>query len=403
MKRLPALSLILLVLLLIPSFQNLSTVHGETEDVNYFIRSTVTYANPSGNTNFWNFTEDDRTISLFMNNTWQTVELVNSTFPMETKKDEDGNSVAVLQFTNSTLERGKNVSFTVWYHIVSKPRTIPNISEDKSGNLTDIPSDLRSGYTQKEGSWQTSNSTLQELAHNLTKNESRVLSIIKNFVAWINENITYPRSRHEVPFYPNQTYAQGEGDCDDKAILLITLCRIVRIPSYLQIGCIYLPDPEHKLVNETFWDEHVSLVERRIGWHGWAVVYVPPWGWLPVDLTYVRNNRDDPLSSVKSGAVTGQDTIQYMNVTHTDYVASSLEYRKFLTENRFNIYEEDEMMEEAVNQKLPTVTVEPWLPMVFLALMVFLVATSVLLYRRWIRENFRKGTDSSSAKYLLSF
>jgi transglutaminase-like putative cysteine protease len=388
MKRLPTISLILIALLLIPSFQNLPTVRGETEDVNYFIRSTVTYVNPSGNTNVWNFSEDDRTISLFMNNTWQTVELVNSTFPMEPKKDDDGNAVAVLQFPNSTLTHGKNVSFTVWYHIVSKPRTIPNISENKSGNLTDIPSDLISGYTQKEGSWQANNLVLQELAHNLTKNEVRVLSIIKNFVAWMHENIVYPSSQHEVPFYPNQTYAQREGDCDDQAILLITLCRIVGIPSYLQIGSIYMPN---HFDNASSWDGHVSLIERNIGWHGWAIVYVPPWGWLPVDLTYVLNNPNDPLSSIKSGAVTEQDTIQYMNVTHTDYVASSLEYRKFLTENGFNIYEEDEMILE-VNQKPSTVTVKPWLPLVFLALMVVLVATSVLLYRRWVRENIRKGT-----------
>jgi len=156
------------------------------------------------------------------------------------------------------------------------------------------------------------------------------------------------------------------------------LCRIVRIPSYLQVGCIYLP--KEPFNNFSFWDEHVSIIERRIGWHGWAVVYVPPWGWLPVDLTYVPGGLGDPLNAINHGAVTSQDTIQYMNVTRTDYVASSLEDRKFLTENGFYVYVEDEMILE-VNQ--------PWLPLfplVFLALMVVLVATSVLIYRRWVKE-----------------
>jgi len=389
MKRLPALSLILLALLLIPSFQNLSTVHGETEDENYFIRSTVTYANPSGNTNVWNFSEDDRTISLFMNNTWQTVELVNSTFPMETKKDEDGNSVAVLQFPNLTLIPGKNVNFTVWYHIVSKPRTISDISENESGNLTNIPSNIVDEYTREEGPWQTSNPTLKTLALFIKGSETKVLTIIKNFIDWMKDpqHMKYPSSqtRHENPYYPNETYARKEGDCDDQAMLLITLCRIVKIPSYLQVGSIYLPD---HFDNASFWDGRVSLVERRIGWHGWAVVYVPPWGWLPVDLTYVRENSADPLSSIRSGAVTGQDTIQFMNVTHTDYVASSLESRSFLTDNGFNVYMEDEMILE-----VETVTVEPWLPLVFMALMVILIATSFLIYRRWIRENIRKSNS----------
>jgi len=385
MKRLLT-SLILLALLLISSFQNLSTVRGETEDKNYFIKSTVTYANPSVNTNVWNFTEDDRTISLFMNNTWQTVELVNSTFSFEkTKNDDDGNPIAVLRFLKPVLSPGKNVSFTVWYYIVSKPRTIPDINEDESGNLTGIPDDLKSQYTPKEGPWQTNNAALQELAHNLTKNEVRVLSVITKFVAWINVHIDYPKGRHENPYYPSETYTRLEGDCDDQAMLLITLCRIVGIPSYLQVGSIYLP--KQPFDNASFWDGRVSIIERRIGWHGWAVVYVPPWGWLPVDLTYVRENPDDPLSSIRSGAVTGQDTIQYMNVTHTDYVASSLEARAFLTGNGFNVYVEDEMILE-VNQ--------PWLPLfplVFLALMVVLVATSLLLYRRWVKESIKKSNS----------
>jgi len=388
MKRFSAISLILLTLLLIPSFQNLSTVRCETEDVDYFIRSTVSYTNPSGNTDIWDFTEEDRTISLFMNNTWQTVGLLNSTFYVEeTKNDDDGNPIAVLQFPKPVLNSGENVSFTVWYHIVSKPRTMPSITEDESSKLVDIPSPLVLEYTHEEGPWQTSNPTMQGLALSLKGSETKVLTIVKNFVEWIRKNISYPEGRHENPYYPNQTYALREGDCDDQAILLITFCRIVGIPSFLQIGSIYQPN---HFDSDLFWDDHVSIVEHRIVWHGWAVVYVPPWGWLPVDLTYVRNNSANPLSSVRSGAVTGQDTIQYMNVTHTDYVASSLEARAFLTENGFNVYIEDEMIEE-----VSTVTLEPWLPLVFFGVMVFLVATSFLIYRRWTRENIKRGTGSS--------
>jgi hypothetical protein len=395
MKRLPTICLILLELLLIPSFQSLSTVRGETEDVNYFIKSTVTYTNPSGNTNVWSFSEDDRTINLFMNNNWQTVELVNSTFTVEEpKNDDDGNSVAVLQFPKLMLSQGENVSFTVWYHIISKPRTMPNIIESESRDLTNIPLPLVDEYTREEGPWQTNDPTLQGLASTLKGSQINVLTIIKNFIMWIKINIKYPspQAPHENPYYPNQTYAQREGDCDDQAILLITLCRIVGIPSYLQIGSIYRPN---QLDNSTFWDGRVSIVERQIAWHGWAVVYIPPWGWLPVDLTYVPEGFGDPLNAIKYGAVTGQDTIQYMNVTHTDYVASSLEDRKFLTENGFDVYEEDEMILEGGNQKLPlTITVDPWVPLVFIVLIVFFVVTPLIFFRQWTREDVRRGTDS---------
>jgi len=393
MKRLRVIFLILIVLLSVLSFTNLSIVQSETGNVSYFLKSTVRYSNPNQN-RVWNFTEreDDRTVSLFMNNSWQTVELMNSTFSIEAiKNDDDGNPIAVLRFPESVLNPGENVSFTVWYHIVSKPRIMPSITEDESRNLADIPQPLVLEYTRAEEPWQTSNQTLQELALSLKGSETKVLTIIKNFVVWIKENISYPNGLHENPYYPNQTYASSEGDCDDQAVLLITLCRIVGIPSYLQVGSIYLPN---HFYNDSYWDGHASIVERRVAWHGWAVVNIPPWGWLPVDLTYVPEGFSDPLNAVKHGAVTKQDTIQCMNVTHTDYVASSLKARAFLTENGFNVFMEDEMTLEA-DQKLPTVTVEPWLALVFMALMIF-VATSFLIYRRRIRGDVRRGTDSEN-------
>jgi transglutaminase-like putative cysteine protease len=283
MKKLCTALLVLIVFSTTLSFPHISVVRGEAEDKSYLLKSTVKYSNPSSSC-VWDFTEqeEDRTISLFMNNNWQTVELVNSTFSVERKDyDEDGNAVAVLQFPNSELSPGSNLSYTVWYNITAKPRAIPNISEDNSSDLDDIPSSLVSAYTHEEGPWQTSNPTLRQLAISLKGSETKVLTIVKNFVAWIEEHVSYPKTHHENPYYPIETYTRREGDCDDQAMLLITLCRILGIPSYLQIGCIYLPKKD--LDEVAFWDDHVFLVQKRIGWHGWAIVYVPPWGWLPVD------------------------------------------------------------------------------------------------------------------------
>jgi len=387
----------LVVLLSALSFPNLSVVQGETKNVGYFLKSTVRYSNPGAN-RVWNLTdrEEDRTISLFMNNTWQTVELLNSTLSVEKRKnDEDGNPIAVLRFPQPVLNSGENVSFTIWYHIVSKPRTMPNITENESRSLTDIPSNLVVEYTREEEPWQTNNQELRDLAFDLKGSETKVLTIIKNFVVWIKEHIQYPspQARHENPYYPNQTYALSEGDCDDQAILLITMSRIVGIPSYLQIGSIYRPN---HFDNASFWDGHVSIVERRIGWHGWAFVYIPPWGWLPVDLTYVRDNPSDPLSSVRSGAVTGQDTIQYMNVTRVDYVASSLEARAFLTDNGFKISVEDEMTLD-LGSSSQTIGVDPWIPVVFTALAaVFVVVASFTISRFWKKRTVNDAAEKRS-------
>lgn len=318
-------------------------MEGETQDVGYTIKMRVTYSNPVNGTRIWNLTEEDRTIGLFMNNTWQTAYLINHTYPLETmKNDEDGNPIAVLRFPKLRLNPGENVSYTVAHRFLSKPRSIPEITEEKSETLDEIPEDLREKYGREEGPWLVNDPELRELAYSIVKNETRVLTIVKKFVAWINRNINY--TVHEVPMYPNETYAERRGDCDDKAVLFITLCRIYGIPAYMQVGCIYVPT--RRRTSETYWEGHVTSVLKRIGWHGWAMAYVPPWGWLPVDLTYVKDGLDDPLNAIKAGAITLQETIQYLNITQTDYVASSREVREFITDNDFYVYMEDEMVLE---------------------------------------------------------
>ncbi|NIW09248.1 MAG: hypothetical protein GWN33_01035, partial [Gammaproteobacteria bacterium] len=98
-----------LLLLSTLTFQNLTVVRSitEEEETEYYVKSTVTYSNKGDKV--WNFTEreEDRTIGLFMNNSWQTVYLVNSTLSIETREnDTDGNQVAVLQFPEMLLNQG---------------------------------------------------------------------------------------------------------------------------------------------------------------------------------------------------------------------------------------------------------------------------------------------------------
>ncbi len=370
---------ILIVLLATMACQGFMIVKGETQDIGFTIRMTVTYSNPSNGTRVWNFTEEDRTISLFMNNTWQTVYLISHSYPLETmKNDEDGNPIVALLFPKSELKPGENMSYTVAYYVVSKHRQLPSIVEEKSETIEDIPTSLSEIYCREEGPWLVYNPVLQELAYNIAKNETRVLTVIKKFVAWINQNITY--AVHEVPMYPNETYVERSGDCDDKAVLFATLCRIYGIPAYVQIGCIYLPKRMPPL-SETSWEGHVTNVLKQIGWHGWAITYVPPWGWLPVDLTYVIGGLGDPLNAIKSGAVTFQETIQYMNVTRTDYVASSRGAREFLKNNDFYVYMEDEMIQDPSQRSLWEEILDKWLQWILIA-MVAVAFGGALIYIR---------------------
>lgn len=341
--RVLCISILLLFSLL---FQNPTTAEDkvENEEKEYYIKSTVTFSNKG--TKVLNFTEREeyRAISLFMNNSWQTVYLVNSTYPIETvKSNEDGNLIAVLQFPKMLLFPGQNISYTVTYRIVSKPRTIDDINETVAGSLNEIPKAMKEKYLTSEGPWLLDNAELQSLAYNITGNESNVLTITKNFVDWITKNIEYAQV-HETPLYPNETLSERKGDCDDQAILLTALLRIRGIPAFVQIGALYTPSRVNS--SSKYWDGHLIITQKRIGWHGWTMVYIPPWGWLPVDLTFILGGMEEkPLNAIKKAAITYQGTIQYMNISRADYIATSRNMMLFLQTNSFYVYQIEEMIE----------------------------------------------------------
>ena len=314
----------------------------QAQDMGFVIKSSFTYFNKGTKT--WSFTEDDRAIGLFMNTTWQTVYLVNYSHAVEgVEADEDGNLMAILEFNKTRLNFGEKINYTVTYRIISKPRVLPDISEGGSGTLDEIRG-IPEAYLRGGGTWLTNDSRLRTLAHSIAGNETKVLTILKGFIQWIKDPTHIKYKVHEVPLYPNETYAEGEGDCDDQAILLITLCRIIGIPAYLQIGCIYLPGEN---INATDWKGRRTIVEKDIGWHGWAMVYVPPWGWLPVDLTFIWQYAG-PLDAIRKAAVTSQGVIQYANIIEWDYVTSTRQVKDFFETNDFYIYMQDEMIQVAL-------------------------------------------------------
>ncbi len=198
MKR-PAAAVSIVLVLFSTVFSYVpSSVGAEAQDLSFVIQTSVTYSNRGTET--WNLTEEDRTVSLFMNNTWQTVSLINHSHPVEaTKTDGDGNPTAVLQFPESALQPNETISFTVTYHVLSKPRLLPSINKEASGTLDQVPTDLREELNETEDPWLVNDPELRERAYKLAENETRVLTILRKYVAWISEYIDYPSKPQEVP------------------------------------------------------------------------------------------------------------------------------------------------------------------------------------------------------------
>jgi len=319
----------------------------------------------------WALSEFDVAVGIFFNTSWQSVRLVWTNWPIDhVVEDEDGNKWAVLAVPDTELGPGETLNISARYEIVSLPRMCPDISVEASGSLSDIPEELKEDFTGPGACWLTEDEELRELALSLSTGKANVLEIIASFVEWINEHVQY--QSFEVPLYPNETYAWGLGDCDDQANLFITLCRVVGIPAYLQIGCIYVPWAPH--YSDTLWKDHVSVEVRRIGWHGWAIAYVPPWGWLPVDLT-TTGVESDPLNAIRAAAIWHQYTILAMHVRESDYVGDTRAMRAFIIENDIYIYEEEEL-KLVVEEERPE---EPDMTMAYLLVISVCMTTAACL------------------------
>ena len=366
----------LLIPLVLASLTPLVCGYTNEENLVFTLRITTTYINHGSST--WNLTKEDATVYLFPNNSWQRVTLEYTSHPiMEVGVDSDGNPISILDFGVWSLAPGENLTYTTVYRITSTPRALPQVSVEEAGTLRDIPEGLRLNYCEEEGCWMVNDEELRELAYNLSDGEENVLAILTRFALWISGNVAY--KSFDVPLYPNETYNLRLGDCDDQANLLITLCRIVGIPAYLQIGCIYYPGFQRDLA----WDGHLETVSWNVGWHGWAVVYVPPWGWLPVDLTYSTFKvSGDPLDAIRTSAIAGVQTILYVNITETDYSASTRALKEFLKAHNFTIRSEEEMRLEVPHQP-PTAIVEP-LEMAAVAVASCVIA--VFVWRLYIRR-----------------
>ena len=315
--------------------------------------STVTFENRNTRGDVWFFADEDRELGLFMNNSWQTVYLLNVSFPVSMfKVDQDGNPTAYIDFSKSSLRPHENLTYEVYYRIVLKPRVLSQIFVNSSGSLSDIPEGLKALYCSSSGSWQSDVSLIHDLAFRIAGNNTNVLSILSDYVLWITQHIEY--GSLDVPRFPNETLLGCTGDCDDQSNLLIGLCRAVGIPAYLQIGCIYMPG---RTSTSNYWDDLWTSTLTDIGWHGWVVVYVPPWGWLPVDLTYSRGNSSDPLSHITSSAVITDPTVQYANVTVTDYVSDSRRVKNVVISEMHRIITSDILVEEVHEEETSKSTV----------------------------------------------
>ena len=275
----------------------------------------------------------------FPNLEWQraSLEKVNGSYTIS--RDGDGNPIVVVEGPK-TLKGGESFTVTIVWKIESFSRPMPVVSLMDAGDLDSIPDSLKN-YTRMVAPWWSPpdvrldtevwegtpyyNKTLREVASILVDNETNVLKIVLEDIKWIATYITYYSAS---PTYPIETARNGTGDCDDQSNLLISLLRMQGIPAFLMMGLVHLRYSANRsgvtLGGHQYYEYHY------VAGHGWAMVYIPPWGWLPCDLTSTHPSelRSKPEKAITEAIVWNPATIIFRNATgiggakSSDYIGS---------------------------------------------------------------------------------
>ena len=269
------------------------------------------------------------TMFLFFNNTSQTVRLTSSSHKVVIASDSERNPIGLFQ-VDRHLGPGQGIliqaDFRAFTMLTPMRRFewTPELEYHSSGLMREIPRELIAQYCVPAGPWKINDAadswrSVRELAFKLAGNETNVLKTVVRMIDWLGQNVRYPTTKRDRILLPDETLAALEGDCDEQSNLIISLCRIVGIPAYLQCGCTYLPS---KVEKRTKYDGRVSFELDRLGWHAWAMVYIPPWGWLPVDMT-MGYSKEDALRAIQTAAPQALSTLISNNYFTKDYVSET--------------------------------------------------------------------------------
>lgn len=250
-------------------------------------------------------------IEMALNTTIQRGRVINSTPGLYWHLDAEGNPC--VSFSETVIQPGHSLTAKLAMEVVVTVSKGQRDAETEA--LSMIPSELVDRYCVEGGPFLVNDPELQSLAHGIKErvDSDDVLRIVLALVDWIDGNVIY--QTHLPPLYPDEVLRKRSGDCDEKADLLISLCRILGIPAYLQAG---LAVESNKTINDL--DGHYRS-EGLVG-HAWAIVYVPPWGWTPVDLTYYKASAY-PISHITTSALSLGLVIQTTNIANTDYIGDS--------------------------------------------------------------------------------
>jgi transglutaminase-like putative cysteine protease/DNA-binding beta-propeller fold protein YncE len=133
------------------------------------------------------------------------------------------------------------------------------------GSLEQIPADIRAAYTVDGERLQVESDLVRKTVGDILGDERHPYWIARKIFDWVIGALEYEMvGGWDVP---ETLIRRGTGSCSEYAFLYIALCRAAGLPARYEAGAVVRGD-----------DTSTDDVHHR-----WAEVYLPPYGWIPID------------------------------------------------------------------------------------------------------------------------
>jgi len=139
------------------------------------------------------------------------------------------------------------------------------IIPDRVGTLDDIPADIREKYTVDASRYRVASPYIQETAKRIVGDEGNAYWIARKIYDFVIDSLEYEMTGGwDVP---EVVLKRGSGSCSEYTYSFVALCRAAGLPARYQGSIVVRGDDAS--IDEAF--------------HRWAQVYLPGYGWVPVD------------------------------------------------------------------------------------------------------------------------
>ncbi|HNQ22064.1 MAG TPA: transglutaminase domain-containing protein [Phycisphaerae bacterium] len=192
-------------------------------------------------------------------------ELQYSMPPTRVAADQWGQVCAIFELGQVPAGRKQLFTYSVPVR-VSAIRYL--IVPEQTGTLDDIPADLRTRYTLDGSRYRVSSPYIQETVKKIVGDERNCYWIARKIYDYLIDRLEYEMvGGWDVP---EVVLKRGTGSCSEYTFSFVALCRAAGLPARYQGSVVVRGDDAS--VDEAF--------------HRWAQVYLPNYGWVPVDANH---------------------------------------------------------------------------------------------------------------------